>query len=269
MTVQPMGEINYAPVIKDMTWSYSRIKSFEDCPYRWYLRYIRRLKGKDMFFASYGTFMHKLLELYYKGEKTPRQLCDMYLQDFKAQVVGRAPSKKVFANYFTSGLNYLKEFQPLPYRPLAIEKRVEFELNGIPFVGYIDLLAENEPDGSLLVIDNKSRNLRPRTGRASPTKTDEELDSYLKQLYLYSISVESEYGKLPKSLCFNCFRTPIFIEEPFMEKAYAESKEWLCTKVKEITSETDFKPNMEFFKCKHLCEMQSHCEYYALSQKRR
>ena len=48
-----MGEISYAPLIEDMVWSYSRIKAFDDCPYRWYLKYIRHLHGKDMFFSDY------------------------------------------------------------------------------------------------------------------------------------------------------------------------------------------------------------------------
>lgn len=77
-----MGNVNYEPVIRDMTWSYSRIKSFEDCPYRWYLKYIRKLKGKEMFFSNYGSFVHKLLERYYKGELTQKQLCSIYLQRF-------------------------------------------------------------------------------------------------------------------------------------------------------------------------------------------
>ena len=50
-----MGEVNYAPLIDDMVWSYSRIKAFEDCPYRWYLKYIKKFHGKDMFFSSYGS----------------------------------------------------------------------------------------------------------------------------------------------------------------------------------------------------------------------
>ena len=81
-----MGEVNYAPLIDDMVWSYSRIKAFEDCPYRWYLKYIKRFHGKDMFFSSYGTFMHKLIELYHKGEKTPRQIVD---PDHGKQAVSR------------------------------------------------------------------------------------------------------------------------------------------------------------------------------------
>ena len=60
-----MGDICYAPLIDDMTWSYSRVKSFEDCPYKWFLKYIVGLHGKRMFFADYGTFMHKLMESFH------------------------------------------------------------------------------------------------------------------------------------------------------------------------------------------------------------
>jgi len=301
-----MGEANYKPIIQGMTWSYSRIKSFQDCPYRWFLKYIqpvlliRRvfggkrptradidaayirneldkddvgvlytylgIKRKKQFFASYGIFMHKLIELYYRGEKTPQQLCDMYLQGFKAQVSGRAPNKTVFSNYFKSGIRYLRRFEPFPYKTLAVEKRVSFRLDGTPFVGCIDYLGEK--DNELYIVDNKSKILKPRSKREKPTKTDRELDSYLVQLYLYSAAVEQAYGRLPKSLCFNCFRAPIFIEESFSEEAYAVSKRWLSEGVEKIENETAFKPNMEFFKCRHLCEMQDFCAYCELSERR-
>ena len=191
----------------------------------------------------------------------------MYLREFKSRVKGRAPNPKVFGNYFKSGLNYIRNIAPFPYNMVAVEKRVDFSMNGIPFVGYIDYLGEK--DGELYVVDNKSRTLKPRSTRAKPTKTDEELDAYLKQLYIYSAAVEQEYGKTPKSLCFNCFRAPVFIEEPFQEQAYAESKKWLEESVARITAETDFKPDIEYFRCTHLCEMNGHCEFYKLSQKKR
>ncbi len=262
-----MGNISYAPLIGEMTWSYSRIKSFADCPYRFYLRYIRRLKGKNMFFSDYGSFVHKLIELYCRGKMTPGQLCDMYLQEFRSHVKGHAPSKTVFENYFKSGLNYLRNLTPFPYNMIAVEKRVDFALNGIPFVGYIDYLGEK--DGELYVVDNKSRTLKPRSTRIKPTRSDKELDEYLRQLYLYSAAVEQEYGRRPRKLCFNCFRGPVFITEPFQEQAYAESQKWLDESVARITAETDFRPDIEYFKCAYLCEMNSHCEYHRLSQKRR
>lgn len=260
-----MGDICYAPLIDDMTWSYSRVKSFETCPYKWYLRYIVGLRGKRMFFADYGTFMHKLLELFHKGEATPQQLVERYLCDFKKEVSGFAPNGRVLANYFQGGLQYLRALRPVQAKVLGIEKEVRFSVGAHPFVGYIDLLCEQ--DGSLIVIDNKSRNLKPRSKRANPTKTDAELDEYLRQLYIYSIAVESEYGRLPAKLCFNCFREQVFIQEPFSEKAFAASQEWLLSNIAKIRTESEFKPSVEFFKCTYLCEMQDHCEYFDLMRR--
>ena len=62
-----MGDLIYRELINDMTWSYSRVKTFHDCPYRWFLKYIHDCKEVPMFYSSYGSFMHKLLEQYYKG----------------------------------------------------------------------------------------------------------------------------------------------------------------------------------------------------------
>ena len=57
-----MGEISYRPLIEAMTWSYSRLEIFDDCPYRWFLTYIHtpKLKKEDKFYAAYGLFRHDL-----------------------------------------------------------------------------------------------------------------------------------------------------------------------------------------------------------------
>lgn len=290
-----------------MVWSYSRVKAFDDCPYRWFLKYIQPvllirhvfggrkptrteidtayargeldqedvtllysylgIERKNMFFADYGTFMHKLIELHYRGEKTPAELRNIYLRDFKECAGKSAPNPKIFGNYFRAGLQYLKDFKPFPYEPLAVEKKVDCNINGIPFVGYIDFFGMDQ-DSSLVIVDHKSRNLKPRSRRGKPTKTDTELDSYLIQLYLYSSAIEQEYGMLPKLLCFNCFRTPVLIKEPFVDAAYQKAQQWLTEKVAKIERETTFVPNADYFKCKHLCELQDCCGYCALQEKR-
>ncbi|WP_303744060.1 PD-(D/E)XK nuclease family protein, partial [uncultured Duncaniella sp.] len=155
----------------------SRIKAFTDCPYRWYLKYIRHpgQHGKPMFFSDYGSFVHELIAAYYSGEKTAEQVHMEYLTGFNDHVLGRAPNSKVFANYFVSGSQYLKSIRPSENEVIAVEQKVETSVTGTPFVGYIDRI-DRDKDGALLVIDNKSRTLKPRSGRTKPTKADEELD---------------------------------------------------------------------------------------------
>lgn len=247
-----------------MTWSFSRIKAFEDCPYKWFLKYICKLPSKEMFFASYGSFIHKLLEQYYSGKKSKEELATIYLAEFMNEVKGQPMNASIKSNYFLSGLSYIQDFEPLRYEVLDAEKKVKIKrtFGELPFVGIIDIFGKNE-DG-LVVCDHKSRKLKPRSKRAKPTKTDQELDELLIQLYIYSAAVFEEYGEFPKTLSVNSFRVPVLIEEPFRDEAYEAAIKWVTDSVEKIGNETKFRPNIDFFKCTHLCEMQDHCEYYEL-----
>lgn len=200
-----MGEINYAPLIRDMTWSYSRVKSFNDCPYGWYLRYIMRFKSDPKFYASYGSFMHKLIEGFYSGKLTKQQMLIRYYSDFQSEVTGHRPPESTLQKYIQAGAGYLMSFSPLPYNMIAVEDKIDFNLCGKPFTAIIDYLGEK--DGDLYLIDNKSRVLKPRSGKAKQTANDKLLDEMLRQLYIYCDAVKEKYGRFPKYLGFNCFRS--------------------------------------------------------------
>lgn len=254
-----MGEISYKPLIKDMIWSFSRIECFEGCPYRWYLKYIRSMKENDMFYASYGSFIHKIIEMYYRGELPKDKMPSYFLQNYAKSVKGQRPKESTAKKYVNSGCEYLRNFKPFPFDLVGVEKRVEFELDGIPFVGYIDFLGEK--DGEYYVVDNKSRDLKPRSKREKPTLKDMELDAMLRQLYIYSEAVYKEYGKYPKALCFNCFKNGEFIVEPFNEKAHKEAVQWAIDSVRKIENEEDFASKEDAFMCTWLCGLHDRCPH--------
>lgn len=259
-----MANISYEPIIKDMTWSYSRVKAFDMCPYGWYLKYIQKIRGKEMFFSSYGSFVHKLLESYYKGELAKNQLLYNYLTEFRKNVTARAPSPAIFKSYFQSGKEYFKNFEPVPYDIKGIEEKIEGDISGVRFTGVIDCRAEE--DNGIIILDNKSRKLSPRSGKVKPLKSDEELDQYLIQLYLYAKIVSGMYEKPISCLGFNCFRCkqPLIIE-PFSQEKSDMAVQWLTDNVARITKETEFSPDMDYFKCKNLCDVHDHCEYYQMT----
>lgn len=254
-----MGEVSYRPLIEDMVWSYSRIKAFDECPYRWFLKYIKHCSESDMFYASYGSFMHKLIEEFYKGILTKEQMLDKYLRDFSKEVRGARPQESTVLKYIQCGSDYIKRFQPLEYNMIGVEKRIEFDIDGVPFIGYIDYLGEK--NGEYIIVDNKSRDLKPRSKRTNPTVKDKELDDMLRQLYIYSAGVKKEYGKFPKQLCFNCFKTGVFIEESFNEDDYNNAIEWAKRQIKYIKDADDFYPNQEFFSCRYICGVSNECCY--------
>ncbi|MBP5462717.1 MAG: PD-(D/E)XK nuclease family protein [Lachnospiraceae bacterium] len=260
-----MGEISYKPLVEDMTWSYSRIECFNDCPYRFFLKYIRHCDEKPQFYSSYGSFMHKLLEQYYRGELTKEEMQTKFLFDFSKEVQGIRPQESTVRKYIEAGIEYLRGFNPLPFKMIDVEKEVRFEIGGRPFVGFIDYIGEK--DGELYIVDNKSRDLKPRSGKAKQTAKDKELDEMLKQLYVYAAAVKQEYGRFPKYLCFNCFKTNTFIEEEFNENKFTETIEWITKSIEDIVDSADnedFYPNVEFFGCYYICGVSDDCLFWEM-----
>lgn len=255
-----MGEVSYKPIIQDMTWSFSRVKTFDDCPYRWFLHYIRAYDDKDLFYASYGSFMHDLLARFYNGELTKQQMLIEFLTKFKTSVIGYRPQASTVQRYIDSGVKYITELEPFPYNTLSVEERMLFDVDGIPFVGVVDYIGEL--DGNLYLIDHKSRKLRQRSGRKKPTKKDEELDEMLKQLYIYSIPIEKKFGRLPSYLGFNCFRSGNLILEPFNHADFEKAKQWAKDTVLSIQDTEDFEPHQNSFSCFWICGVSSQCKYY-------
>ena len=258
-----MSEQIYRPLIEGMTWSYSRIDAFDTCRYKWYLRYIDDPLGvnsRPMFYSSYGTYMHEIIERYYLGRLPKEDMVSEFLKGFSENVEGDRPLNGIVEKYINAAVEYLRNFEPFPYKMLGVEKEIRFELNGEKFLGYIDFLGEDK-DGNIVIIDNKSRELKPRSKRTKPTVKDQELDDMLKQLYLYSAWVIQEYGKPPSKLCFNCFKNRQFIEEPFVETKYNETIAWVFTSIEKIKNVTEFYPNIDYFFCKYLCDYGHECAF--------
>lgn len=243
-----------------MVWSYSKVSCYEMCPKRWFLTYIMKKPDSDMFYASYGSFMHKLLEKFYNGDITQSEMLFEFLSGFKTNVKGKRPKESTIKNYINSGVNYIKWFTPLPYKILGLEKRVRFKIEDREFVGVLDFIGEDESDGEIIICDNKSRKLKPRSSRKTPTQNDMELDKMLRQLYLYSIAVHDIYGKYPKELIFNCFNNNTIIKEPFKEEALCDAKKWALDSISVIREDSDFFADPEFYKCEWICGVCDSCD---------
>ena len=243
-----------------MVWSHSRISSFHECPYQFFLRYIKLCEKQPCFFASYGSFVHSLTEQFYSGKASAASLVSRYLLEFRTEVEGRAPSFKIFDSYFRQGLAYLQNLKPLSGSVLSTEQEVHFTVGDKPFVGFVDLVCRDE-DGRLCIVDHKSRALKPRSGKEKPTRSDAELDRYLRQLYLYSIPVSEQYGRTPDRLIFNCYRTGEWISEDFRPEGLAEAKAWALSSIAQINSAQGWPPNVDFWKCRYLCGLAHECEY--------
>lgn len=234
------------------------------CPYAFLLNYIKPHPHRRQFFSDYGSFVHEIIAKYLTGELQRGELAAEYMSEFLNQVKGVAPNPKIFKSYFEQGYNYLTSID-FPYKnPLAVETKYEFYIDGKPFVGIVDCVAED--DGELVILDNKSRALSHRSKRAKPTQADNELDHYLRQLYLYSIPIREQYGKYPERLEFNCFRVGKHISEKFKPERFEEVKQWALNLISQIEDNDDWRPHVEFWQCRYICDLGDSCEYYQMTK---
>ena len=248
--------------LKNMTWSYSRLNSFESCPYGWYLKYLDDAESQPQFYSSYGVFIHKLLADFYTGKLQKDELMTKFLIDFSKEVKGTRPSPEIVSSYIEKGRNFFASFTPFPFKTLLVEHDAIFDFYGVPFRGIVDYVGEL--DGKIYLVDHKSRDLKPRSKRKKPTQMDKELDTRLTQLYIYSELIRQMFGRFPDYLCFDCFKVNLFIQEPFVDSAFEDAKKWVFDIIKDILDEKMFPPDPEFFKCRYLCDCFADCEYFAL-----
>lgn len=252
-------------------WSFSRLKKYDDCKYAWYMKYIENMDEDELFFSQFGSFMH---ELYYEvliGNMSTKQMRETYLADFRKKVSAKAPTEKIFIKYFEDGLRavngistFLTEIKT-QYEIVGAEVKVDFEIEGKNFVGFIDLLLKDD-NGGLIIVDHKSRTLKPRSNRSKPTKSDELLDEYTKQLYIYSEAVYQNYGVYPNELWFNCFRNDEnnIIKQGFYHDKFLETKQWIKETIHSIAETERWEPNCDQFFCTNLCGLSDECEYYQM-----
>ena len=64
-------------------WSFSKLSSYHNCKYAWYLTYVEHIKGEDNIYGVLGNSTHDCLELMCKDEMT--------IEEAKALMTPEAP----------------------------------------------------------------------------------------------------------------------------------------------------------------------------------
>lgn len=254
-------------LLDTMTWSFSRLNSFYNCPYEWKLRYIDCNKSENGFFGEYGSLIHKILEKYEKGELSLFELNDYYEEHFSEDVPHDAPPNKyvdIKQSYYEKGLDYFNniDLDLDKYEVLGVEKEVRFQIAGKDFVGYIDLLLKEKETGKIIILDHKSASIKIlKNGKVS--KSDQEhVREFIRQLCLYAIPVIEEYGHVDE-LWWNLFKDKNWLKMSFNKEDYDEAIQWAEDTLKLIETEKEWLPNnSSLYYCNYLCGQRNHaCEY--------
>jgi putative RecB family exonuclease len=181
-------------------WSHSRISAFEQCPKRYYFRYVDKpdIERVDSIEAFLGSRVHDVLELLYRDVRMHKPVTEAgLLAEFerdwtrhyhdRIKIVRR---RYLADNYYQVGrrclIDYYRRYQPFTQtRTLGLEERIVIALDArgeYKLQGYIDRLAQ-VADGHYEIHDYKTANTLPQ-----PQQFDSD-----RQLALYQIGVERRF----------------------------------------------------------------------------
>ena len=182
-------------------YSYTRLATYKQCPYRFKLKYIDKLPETKTIEQFMGSCVHKTFEKLYKNVISVKLIplekileyyhrrwarkCDDSVKFVKKDLAKddyRALGEKCIEDYYKSYYPFNQS------KTIHVEKRVSFALDNegrYKIVGFIDRLAI-APDGAYEIHDYK-------TSGNLPTQKDKDED---KQLALYEIGVKGMWSDL-------------------------------------------------------------------------
>lgn len=157
--------------------SYSQFSNWFNCPHRWYLDHVKKLrKFDDNLNTCFGTAIHEAVQLYietlYKKTVADADVIDMYDLFIKA-FVRELTEKKIqytteeYDEYDQDGKNILKSFTNMSnrikhfpsgkYEFISVEDEIIMPIkNNIEFICYIDIVLKEKQTGRYRIIDIKT-----------------------------------------------------------------------------------------------------------------
>lgn len=147
----------------------SFLETFKTCPYAALLGYIYGIEPAevDMKARNIGTYMHKVLELYYRNFIGKKVIYDEALLDRTMSMIKKTNEyADVYGFELENIESYIKDFiifdeermKNSNYIVKELEKMITIDIDGYKIKGKIDRVDEDTLSGKLLVLDYKKSN---------------------------------------------------------------------------------------------------------------
>jgi hypothetical protein len=252
---------NYDFILDDMRFSYSSLSGFETCKGSFKLSYVDAETRINNAFSSYGNLVHKILEMFFKGEIEIDAMEQYYDEHFDEMIPEEFPSypQGMKQNYYNRGLSFFRNFSfnKNLYDIIFIEDYVNAVYQGINIVVKPDLILREKETGEYFLIDYK-------TAKLKTTKKDkeEQLAGYKKQFLLYCYFLWTEKNIQVKDMIIWFVRDEIKHVMPVDSYETFKTMEWVEDMVKQIKTEENWefsntKENKYF--CENICGVRHVC----------
>lgn len=275
--------------ISEAVFSFSKLKTFETCPYSWYDIYVNKAERIQNAFSQYGTLAHSILERYAVGKKTGEsklltwELVSLLNDEFKDAITESFPKNPYYDSdamkqrYYDSALTFFSEVDDCEIVANIESERfeilgVEYEFNfpikvedkTYGYRGFIDLVVRDREDNGIIIIDHKSKSIKA-SAKGIPAEKDIR-DAYL-QMSSYATAIFLEFGQYPKEIWINAFKIQKIFKKKFDLKMAEEAVTWAGEIIKKLEVEKEFPKKPDSFFCLQLCSCRNVCGKFIMFDK--
>lgn len=254
--------MSYIKILNKMTWSFSRLHTWEVCPYSFYLKYIEEREGEQNFYAANGKLMHEVFEKLLNKEISLDECTEYYAENF--DYIDEYVKDSIRENTFEKCINYLCDTQELnsDYEVLGIEQKLDFKIGKYNFVGYADLILRDIKNNEVILVDHKqASHFLKKDGTPLKNQLD-NYNAYKHQMYIYCKGIKDCLGIEVNKLCWHHFKDDGQLTViPFNQEEYDETIEWTVNTIEKIKKDKSFEANKQFMMCYQLCDYRNDCEY--------
>ena len=242
-----------------MIYSYSRLSTYDLCPYCFKLTYIDKLKRYQNAFAEYGLLIHEIFERYLRDEIKKKNLLEYYKKNYEYFVISEFPPfHNMQQTYYDAGIKFFKDidFDIKDFEVLMIEDVIETNIEGISLVVKPDAVIKEKATGKIILLDYKTSKLY------NNSSDNKKIDGYLKQMFLYSYGIWLTKDIAIDEIWIWFIRNGIFKKFIVDEEGILNTIEWIKKIHDKIQNDKEWKPNLEksnkFF-CEYICAHRDTC----------
>ena len=247
--------------------SASSIKADKQCPFKFFLNYVMKIRMPGNYAADMGSFIHEIFEFIANGTLT-MDTWEQWAKDNVHKLYDMAMSNKGLTpdevwddvvRLTNLVFNREDKFNPLKWKIIDAEKEFKLTMeSGCVIKGFIDLVIEDDKD-TLLIVDWKS-------GKFALSQKEAARDP---QVLMYRIAAEILYpGYKYYNVCLDYLqKRPVFVASS--DKMIAGAKKALGRYWRRLTNITEVPQRKEKpdFKCQYLCDRPTCDKYWEMHER--
>jgi uncharacterized protein YktA (UPF0223 family) len=249
----------YDIILKTMNYGYSKVDTFNNCNHSFLLQYILAKDSKPNFFGEFGSFIHEVIEKYFRKELSKEKLTQYYIDNYNKAVISSAPPYPInmSGNYFNDGISFFDNinFDIDDYNIISIEETMTFTYNDIEITMRPDIILQDKETEEYILMDLKTHKIKDKKDKAI-------IDGYLNQARLYSYGIWINKNIQISKVFIWFVRNRQIMESTVDSSKIMETMNWFEDLVNQIRKEEKWEANLtkknDYF-CNQICGVRDHC----------